>query len=141
MIYALSAIFLLLVVALWQFGRQWKKAYAEGAAEIDRKYEIEQNTVEVASWFGKTGLEEADERELPRYLRREFGEVAADEGALQAADLTYLGVQADEHGSAHFWSIPGRHDGPAYAYVEINENGNAMYFGWGDREPPRKTAV
>ncbi|HEY5995097.1 MAG TPA: hypothetical protein VIU46_10925, partial [Gallionellaceae bacterium] len=39
---------------------------------------------EVADWFGTTGLDEETERELPRYLRREFGESLFDEGALKA---------------------------------------------------------
>jgi hypothetical protein len=134
--YVLAAIALLLAYLAWRFVRFWKTAYVEASAEVDRRWEADKHLVEVASWFGKTGLSEEDERELPRYLRREFGEVGTDDG-LKAADLTYLGIQTDDQGRAHFWSIP-RSEGEeayAYAYIDIDDEGHPLCYGWGGREP------
>jgi hypothetical protein len=71
-----------------------------------------------------------------------LGEVGA-EGGLQAADLTYLGVQSDDRGAAHFWTIPKREgeEDCAYAYIDIDEKGVPLFYGWGDREPPRKQSA
>ena len=43
-------------------------------AEMEREEAIR----EEAPWFGKTGLAEEQERELPRYLRREFGQLLSN---------------------------------------------------------------
>lgn len=142
MVYVIGALALLIAYVVWRFLRIWKTAYAEASADVDRRWKADKNLVEVAPWFGRTGLSDEDERELSRYLRREFGEVGADDG-LRAADLTYLGVQSDDRGAAHFWTIPKR-DGEedyAYAYIDIDERGNPLGYGWGDREPPQKQSA
>jgi hypothetical protein len=122
----------LIAYVVWRILRIGRTA----SAEVDRRWEVDRNLVEVADWFGKTGLSDEDERELPKYLRREFGEVGADDG-LRAADLKYLGVQSDDQGAAHFWAIPkSEGDGDyAYAYINIDEHGVPQSYGWGDRRP------
>jgi hypothetical protein len=133
--YVLGFIALLLAFAAWKIRRAWRSV----SAEVDRRWEADRNLVEVAPWFGKTGLSDEDERELPRYLRREFGEVGAEDG-LKAADLIYLGIQSDERGRAHFWTIPKREgDGEySFAYIDIDENGTPLCYDWGGREPASK---
>lgn len=142
MVYVLSLLALLAVYGVWRLLHFWKSVHAEASAEVARRWEADANLVEVAPWFGQTGLSEEDERELPRYLRREFGEVGAEDG-LRAADLVYLGVQSDERGAAHFWVIPKREDGSdyAYAYIDIDDRGQTLCYGWGDREPPHRQAA
>jgi hypothetical protein len=137
MVYVLGALALLFTYLVWRVVRTVKGAYAEASAEVGRRWEADRNLVEVAPWFGRTGLPEHDERELPRYLRREFGEVGAVDG-LKAADLIYLGIQTDADGRAHFWKIPKRdgEDAYAYAYIDIDAEGHAQCYGWGGRDPP-----
>ena len=96
--------------------------------------EREEGTREDADWFGTTGLDDATERELPRYLRREFGELMDDDGALQARDLRYLGRYDEADGPTHYWRIPGRDDKPLYAYVILMLGTTCT--GWSGREPP-----
>lgn len=104
------------------------------AGAVLRRRAAEEATKEQAEWFGRTGLAEGDERELPRYLRREFGEFLDEPGGLKAADLQYLGVHAHEGARAHYWRIPSRGGGePCFATVEIDEMGHARCFSWGDR--------
>jgi hypothetical protein len=122
-------IWLALAWALWRLlWRLWI------ARRITRASQVEES----ADWFGKTGLDEGTERELPRYLRREFGEAPDEEGSLRASDLHYLGVHRDaERGPAHFWRVARSQGGePWYAYVEVDQQGGATSLGWGDREPP-----
>ncbi len=140
--YVIGAIALVIGFFAWRFIRFWKAAYLEASADVDRRWEADKNLIEVAPWIGKTGLHEEDERELPRYLRREFGEVGADDG-LKASDLTYLGIQTDDQGRAHFWSIKRseREATYAYAYIDINEKGDVHGFGWGGRDPIHKHPV
>ena len=137
MAYVIGGLALVLAYFAWRIMRVFKGAYDEASAEVDRRWEADRNLVEEAPWIGMTGLSEEDERELPRYLRREFGEVGAEDG-LRAADLIYLGVQTDSEGRAHFWRIPKREgeDAYAYAYIDINAEGYAQCYGWGGREPP-----
>ena len=138
MTYILAAIALLGAYLAWRFVRFWRATYAEASAEVGRRWAAEENLVEEASWFGKTGLSDEDERELPRYLRREFGEVGVEDG-LKAADLIDLGIQNDDQGRAHFWSIPKK-GGETYAYacIDIDEDGHPLCYEWGGREPPNK---
>ena len=139
MAYVLTAVALLIAYVVWRFLRIWRAAYAEASAKVGRRWEADRYLVEIAPWFGRTGLSDEDERELPRYLRREFGEVGAEDG-MKAADLRYLGVQTDDRGPAHFWAIPKK-DGEedyAYAYIDIDDDGHPLCYGWGDREPVRK---
>jgi hypothetical protein len=87
---------------------------------------------ESAEWFGKTGLSEDIERELPRYLRREFGESLSEPTSLKAADLTYIGSFQEEGHLVHYWRIPyGKEE--VYAYVEVSPE--STHTGWGGRKP------
>ena len=91
---------------------------------------------ESAPWFGKTGLADDVERELPRYLRREYGQLLSEPGALQAGDLEYLGLFSEGVESVHYWLIHDRAKAPHYAYVvAAPEEHRSM--GWGDRSPPK----
>ena len=75
-------------------------------AEMDlqkRSYESEETVIEEASWFGTTGLPDEDERELPKYLRREFGELLLEEDSLKASDLRYIGVFEEPDARVHYW--------------------------------------
>ena len=112
----------------WKF----RSAVNERMVEMNKEYA----TVETADWFGKTGLNDETERELPRYLRREFGESLFKEGALKANDLIYLGVFQEPEGAIHYWRITGKNSEsePYFAYVEDFPDG-AM--GWGNRKPPQ----
>ena len=101
---------------------------------LAQSYAQEESVVEEAEWFGKTGLSDEDERELPKYLRREFGELLIDEGSLKARDLTYRGSFDERDARVHYWSIPTSDGEPAYAYIEVSVS--AICMGWGNREPP-----
>ncbi|HOY70491.1 MAG TPA: hypothetical protein PL131_07260 [Methylotenera sp.] len=122
------AIFTVIFVT-WKF----RSAVKARMALVDKEYA----TTETADWFGKTGLDEETERELPRYLRREFGETLFEQGALQANDLIYLGAFDEPIGVAHYWRITSKHneDEPYYAHVIVEANGETC-TGWGDRKPP-----
>lgn len=97
--------------------------------------QAERSVAEEAGWIGQTGLDEATERELPRYLRRELGEFLDDPGGLRAADLHYVGVFTDARGTAHFWQMPERGGEHSHAYVEIDAGGHPIGLGWGDWTP------
>ena len=102
---------------------------------IERSYKAEETVVESADWFGKTGLPEDVERELPKYMRREAGELLLEDGSLKAEDLTYIGAFAEPDATVHYWSVPSSSGGePTFAYVEVN--GGNTCTGWGGREPP-----
>jgi hypothetical protein len=115
-------------------------ALVQSMSEYQRKRSAEEAAVEEAPWIGRTGLDEATERELPRYLRREFGEFLED-GGLKAADLKYLGLFKGPDGAAHFWQIPSRGGETAYAYVDVDGNGSALCLGWGDKGPANLSQV
>ena len=128
-------IYVLIVIALLLGGIGVLRAKAH--ADVRRRWEADSKLVEEAPWFGQTGLGDSVERELPRYLRREFGEVGAEDG-LKAADLSYLGVQTDEQGATHVWAIPPKTGGGCtHAYIEVHATG-ALCFGWGEREPAKQ---
>lgn len=115
----------------FKFPDNTSKSIDEITSELMEK---ENKKRERAKWFGKTGLDDETERELPRYLRREFGEILGDDGALKASDLAYLGhfelTEADYQNkdanlhesivSIHVWKIA---DSDNYAYVEITDDG------------------
>ncbi|HEU4775845.1 MAG TPA: hypothetical protein VFS95_03405 [Telluria sp.] len=103
-------------------------------AELERMRKEEQ-VVEQAEWFGKTGLSDAIERELPRYLRREMGQSIFDEGALKAGSLQYVGVYPEGLNSIHFWRIADGAKEPHFAYVTVSAGGKTV-IGWGGRQPP-----
>lgn len=126
---AVIVVIFALVLALRLFMYRLRRDYEQRRA-------IEMRTAEVADWFGKTGLDSEVERELPRYLRREFGEFIDQPGALLASSLTYLGAFDVPPGRVHFWQLPAGRDAEAcYAYVEVGTDGNVC-TGWGDRAPP-----
>ena len=107
-----------------------------GAAVRERQAmrDKEESILEPAGWMGKTGLAESTERELPRYLRRELGEMLLEEGSLKAADLAYLGECIQDGNKLHYWRMPYGKEG-AFAYVVVAPDGTEC-LGWGDREPP-----
>jgi hypothetical protein len=104
---------------------EYKKAVQERFDRMQKEDEVR----EVAVWIGKTGLPEALERELPRYLRREFGQSLFDEESLKAADLQYVGAFPVEGKAIHYWRIPRipheeRTD--VYAYIEYGPGPNSI---------------
>jgi hypothetical protein len=109
---------------------EYKKAFDEKLALM----KAEGDVAEIAPWFGKTGLGEETERELPRYLRREFGESIFTPGALKASDLIYLGETPDGTGTVHSWRIEHGKDS-AYAYVELNEKREVKALSWESKRP------
>ena len=128
-------IHVLIVIALLLGGIGVLRAKAH--TDVRRRWEADSKLMEEAPWFGQTGLGDSVERELPRYLRREFGEVGAEDG-LKAADLTYLGAQTDEQGVTHVWAIPSKTGSACtHAYIEVHATG-ALCFGWGEREPAKQ---
>lgn len=100
-----------------------------------RLMDREEATTENADWMGTTGLDEDTERELPRYLRREFGESLFDEGSLKATDLRYVGAFAEDGQQVHYWHVPYKGNDQIFAYVEVAPTGDTC-TGWGNREPP-----
>ena len=98
--------------------------------------EREEAIREESPWFGTTGLPEEQERELPRYLRREFGQLLSQPGALRAQDLDYLGLFAQEGDTVHYWRIHAGLPGQKFAYVVVAP-AERQVMGWGSRVPPR----
>jgi len=88
-----------------------------------------------AGSFGTTGLSDRTERELPKYLRREFGERVLDADSLKASDLTYVGRFEETDFPVHYWKIPSTSGKDVYAYVEEWTDGQCC-TGWGNRSPP-----
>lgn len=101
---------------------------------VDQSYLAEESVMEEADWFGTTGLSDDDERELPKYLRREFGELLIEEGSLKASDLKYIGAFEEPDGTFHYWTVPTSDGVPTYAYIELAQS--EICTGWGNREPP-----
>ncbi len=110
-------------------------AFRQAVAEARQRSQREEALQEVAAWFGQTGLDEEDERELPRYLRREYGEdIFSDPNALKAADLVYLGkVMASDGSECHYWQVPGHV--LSYATIERYPDGG-LYFSCDAEAPP-----
>ena len=110
---------------------EFKKSFEDQQKRIEDEYNIK----EEAEWFGKTGLSEEIERELPHYLRREFGESLFNTDSLKASDLVYIGsFKLISGGADHFWRIP-RKDDEFYAKVEVGIDGSTI-LGWGSEKPP-----
>lgn len=114
--------------------------FVRATSEYERKRAEEEATLEEAPWIGKTGLGEETERELPRYLRREFGEFLEDDG-LKASDLVYLGAFTEAPGVVHYWRIPYKDQEPVFAYVEVDARDGSECTGWGGRSPADVPAV
>jgi len=107
-------------------------------AEMERHQasrEAEESITEAADWFGSTGLSDEVERELPKYLRREFGERVLEPGSLKAADLIYIGRFEEQDFPVHYWKIPSSDGKDSFAYVEEWADGQCC-TGWGNRQPP-----
>lgn len=107
--------------------------------DVARRIELlkkEEATVEVADWFGKTGLPEGVERHVPRYLRREFGESLFDANSLKAADLVYEGAFDENEKRVHYWRIPRSSGKVSYAYVITDRaTRRPEGTGWGSKAP------
>ncbi len=113
------------------------EAYKKAVEEQLQRMEAEYKVKEEADWFGKTGLDEETERELPHYLRRELGESLFDEGSLKANDLVYIGVYELIDGSKeHYWRIPWKNE-EVYARIVIGIDGSNL-MDWGNRKPPNE---
>ena len=144
--YILALVLALLVLyaarrILVRFAMKAMQRHPEYKARMDlleRSYQAEETVVEEAEWFGSTGLSEETERELPKYMRREAGELLLDEGSLKASDLTYIGAFEEPDATVHYWSVPSSDGEPSYAYVEVR--GGQTCTGWGGREPPTSRA-
>ena len=102
-----------------------------GRIATRNKQKVEASFIESASWFGATGLPEAVERELPRYLRREFGQFVAEPGALKAADLIFIGSYFDKEVKTYYWRIPVKQGVTLHAKVCMDKQGDVS-FSWGD---------
>ena len=120
---------IVVIVATWKFRSMLKKSYGEVAKEYA--------TLETADWFGTTGLDEETERELSRYLRREFGERLSESDSLKAADLVYLGVFQENDHQVHYWRIPNKdaQTEPYFAHIIVSTDGSTC-TSWGDKTPP-----
>lgn len=119
--------------------------------EFRREYRSKQEQLqhesavqETAPWLGTTGLTDAQERQLPRYVRMELGQSLKDKNAVQAQDLAYVGHFDEPDGTVRYWRIPERanahgdtHAGPAYATIRKDGNG-VFYTDWGNRAPPQR---
>jgi len=132
------AILIAVVLGFWILKFLIRAAFriAVARSPSTRKRELEREVQEVADWFGNTGLDDATERELPRYLRRELGEYLDDPDGLKASDLKYLGVLTDERGAAHFWAMPERSGEQSFAYVDLDASGRPASLRWGDWAAP-----
>jgi hypothetical protein len=110
--------------------------YQAQIAKLHASYEAERTVREEAPWLGTTGLDDEVERELPKYLRREFGELLLEADSLKAVDLVYVGKFSEPDGLVHYWKIPSRSSKEdTFAYVLIGP-GEEVYTAWGDRSPP-----
>ncbi|MDI4635826.1 hypothetical protein J7U46_22385 [Pelomonas sp. V22] len=111
---------------------EFKKRAQARLQEMKREESIR----EEAPWPGRTGLPDDDERELPRYLRREFGQLLSQPGSLRAQDLHYLGVFVQGVETVHYWRINYGSAKSKFAYVVVAP-ADRQVMGWGDRTPPK----
>ena len=110
---------------------EFKKAAQERQALIKKEKQV----VEKAAWFGKTGMSEALERELPRYLRHQSGQTIFDKDSLKAADLAYVGVFKEEGNTVRYWRINEDKSELRYAFVSVAPDGGVL-MAMGYRHPP-----
>lgn len=114
-------------------GPEYKKSFEDRLALMKKEEEVR----EEAEWIGKTSLSEELERELPRYLRREFGQSLFDADSIKAADLAYLGKFLEDGKTVHYWRVPYKQKSVTYyAYIEVSRAGGTV-TGWGSKSPPR----
>jgi len=97
----------------------------------------EEHIEEVADWFGTTSLSHEEERNLPKYVRYEYGDLLVDEDGLKAHDLAYLGQYtlnaklmkllrldtSSQPDHIHIWHYYDDH----YAYAYRNSDGTLAY--------------
>lgn len=97
--------------------------------------EREKKVIEKAPWMGKTGLSAETEREMPRFVRHQLGQIIFDKGALKASDLDYLGAYLEEGNTVHYWRMKTGE----YVFVSVSGAGDVL-MGMGYKEPsgPRK---
>lgn len=114
--------------------------YQVEMSRLEQSYKIEESLIEEAPWIGNTGLPEPIERELPKYLRRELGELVIDDSSLKAKDLTYVGSFREGDLLVHYWRVPYGTEQDVYAYVEV-DSGGQFCTGWGDRKLPQGTSA
>jgi hypothetical protein len=98
---------------------------AEQQSKAQRElYLREKRVVEEAPWFGKTGLGPTVEREVPRYVRHELGQVIFDKDSLKAADLEYRGAYVEHGNHVYTWQFkPTGTTHKRYAYVRVSHTG------------------
>ena len=112
---------------------EYKESFEDRLALMKKEEAVR----EEAEWIGKTGLSEELERELPRYLRREFGQSLFDVDSIEAADLTYLGQFLEGGKTVYYWRVPHKQKSVTYfAYIEVSLAGDTV-TGWGVKSPPR----
>ncbi|GAB2881853.1 hypothetical protein GCM10027046_07740 [Uliginosibacterium flavum] len=109
---------------------EFKKAAQERQALIKKDNQI----VEKAAWFGKTGLSAELERELPRNLRHQSGQTISDKNSLKAADLDYIGAFKEDGGIVRYWRINDGASEVRYAFVTAAPDGGTV-MGMGYRQP------
>ncbi|GAB2816004.1 hypothetical protein GCM10027276_16190 [Comamonas piscis] len=104
--------------------------------------QVESEVQETAPWLGSTGLSDAQERAVPRYVRMELGQSLGSADPVRAEDLQYIGQFAELDGTVYYWRIPEKahahgdtHRGAAYVYIR-KDAGGVFYTDWGNRTPP-----
>lgn len=110
--------------------------YEEALVNECARMQAENAVVEVAEWFGTTGLPDDVERGVSQYLRREFGESLNNPDGLKAEDLKYVSAFDEADGRVFYWRIPYGNE-EVYAFVVVGEE--YTFTGWGDRKPPLET--
>jgi hypothetical protein len=104
--------------------------YKSRQQEIEREKKI----VETAPWFGKTGLGDSIERNLPRYVRHELGQVIFDSDSVKAADMEYLGKFTEGNKTVRYWKIRKGMGDVQYAFVSVLQQGGVL-MGIGYKKP------
>lgn len=137
----MAEIAVLIIIAVGAFylirGERRRKTWVAGLrSEIESDIAREEAVVEAAPWFGRTGLPEETERELPKYVRRELGQSFYAEGSLKAGDLEYLGTYPWESHTVHYWKtrMPGESE-DSFATVLVHDG--VPNLDWGC--PPPET--
>ncbi|MGE8493994.1 hypothetical protein [Comamonas sp.] len=117
---------------------EFRREYRSKQEQLQTEAEVQES----APWLGSTGLTEAQERSVPRYVRMELGQSLASADPVRAEDLQYIGQFAELDGTVYYWRIPDKahahgdtHAGPAYVYIREDAAG-VFYTDWGNRTPP-----
>ncbi|MEJ5028503.1 hypothetical protein [Comamonas sp. MYb69] len=117
---------------------EFRREYRTKQEQLQTEAEVQES----APWLGSTGLSDAQERSVPRYVRMELGQSLASADPVRAEDLQYVGQFAELDGIVYYWRIPDKahahgdtHAGPAYVYIRKDAAG-VFYTDWGNRTPP-----